>query len=156
MRPDTAFWCHKRRIGHYHVKCLVPPVFTGKRVIFINFGLGKIMQIHINQRQLNHIRRNVITNQIVHQFFPLIRRQFIFIFPANMFVSGNQKAGRAASRIKNGLVLLRINHLNNKINNMARCPKLPSVSLGTHYGKQILKSIAQIFAIAIVERTDFF
>ena len=49
-----------------------------------------------------------------------------------MFVGGNQKARRAASRVENGFVFLRVNHVHDEFDDIARGAELAVVGLHAH------------------------
>ena len=71
-----------------------------------------------------------------------------------MFVGRDQKAGSAAGRIKYGLILLRVNDADDKVDDVARRTKLSGIPLTAEDREKILKGISQLLAVIIRESVD--
>ncbi len=59
-------------------------------------------------------------------------------------------------RVEDGLAFLRGEDLDHKVNDVARGAKLPGIALRTEDAKQILKGIAEPFAVIVAELVDDF
>jgi len=71
-----------------------------------------------------------------------------------MFISCQEKTGCSTGRVEDGFVFLRVNHLHNEINDVARGAELTGITLGAEDGEEILVSIPEIFAVVVVEFVD--
>ena len=73
-----------------------------------------------------------------------------------MFEGRNEKARRAASGIKDSLVLFRVHHGDDEINDVARRAELPGVALGAEDGQQVFEGVAEPFAVVVGEACYLF
>ena len=72
-----------------------------------------------------------------------------------MLESRDQESGSAAGGIKDGLGLLRVNHGDDEVNNMARSAELAGIALRAKHGKQVLKRVTEAFAVVVAEAINF-
>jgi hypothetical protein len=72
----------------------------------------------------------------------------------DVFVGGDEEASGAAGGVENGLVLLRGEHLDHEINDVARGAELAGISLAAEDAEQILEGIAEALAVVVAELID--
>ena len=64
VRADAALRCHERRIGEDDVGLVVPAVFVGEGVVFVDDGIGEMVEIHVHAREAAHERRDVVADDV--------------------------------------------------------------------------------------------
>ena len=117
------------------------------------------MQIQIHQRQPHHVWRDVVTPEIQGKTGAVIRRERAFAFgihiiAQNVFVSGNQETGGAAGGVENSFCLLRLEHLDHEIDDVARGAELAGIALRAQHRQQVLEGVAQALAVVVTELVD--
>src|SRR5438309_1862333 len=83
-----------------------------------NVRVWKTVQVHIDQTQAHHVRRDVVADKVLHQASALVRREHVAkliarVVSQDMLVRRNQKASRTTGRIANGFILLWLYNLDN-------------------------------------------
>ena len=75
VRLDAALGRHEGGIGEDHVGVFVPAVLAGQRVILEDMGVGKAVQVHVHQREADHVGRDVVAFEVARQAAPLVGGQ---------------------------------------------------------------------------------
>ena len=139
MRPDASFGRHKRRVGENDIGAFRPTLLTRQRVVFINLRRHKAVQIHVHQRQSHHIGRDVIAFEVSRQSAFVVGREravalVVGIGFANVFVGRDEEAGGAASGVEDGFVFLRVEEVDDEVDDVAGRAELAGVALGAQHG----------------------
>ena len=71
-----------------------------------------------------------------------------------MFVGRNQEPGGTAGRIEDAFVFLRIDDVDDEVDDMTRSSELPSVALGAEDREQVFEGIAEPLTVIIGELVD--
>ena len=174
---DAAFGRHKGRVGQDDLGPFLPTLFAGEGVVFVDLRRRAAMQIEVDPRQPHHIGRNVVALQIGRQPPHLVGRQgrrpavsVIAVAVAvaviagavagmgvqNMLAGGDEEPAGAAGRVEDGFILLRVDGLDDEVDDVAGRAELPGVALRPHHGEQILERVAQRFRVVGREFVDDF
>ena len=74
--------------------------------------------------------------------------------PEDVLVGRDQEAGGAAGGVEHGLVLLRVDDLDDEVDDVARRAELAGVALRAEDGEQILEGVAEPLAVVVGELVD--
>ncbi len=66
----------------------------------------------------------------------------------------DQEAGGATGRVEHGLVLLRVEHFYDEINDVARGAELPGITLRAEHREQVFEGVAQTLGMVVRELVD--
>jgi len=153
---DAALRRHEGRIGEDDVGVFVPFVQAGEGIVLSNVRVGEAVQVQVDQRQAHHVGRNVVALEVPGEAAFFVGRQdavapVIGVGLEDVLVGKDQEPGGAAGRVKHGLALLWVDDLDHEINDVARGTKLSGIALGAEHGEQILKGVAEAFAVVVGE-----
>ena len=159
VRLDAALRRHEGRVGEDDVGVLVPAVLAGERVVLVDVRVGEAVQVQVHQRQAHHVGRDVVALEVLRQAALVVGRQRavalgVGVGLEDVLVGRDQEAGGAAGRVEHGLGLLRVDDLDDEIDDVARGAELPGVALGAEHGEQILEGVAQALGVVVAELVD--
>jgi hypothetical protein len=61
---DAALRRHEGRIGEDDVGVFVPAVLAGQGVVFEDVRIGEAVQVHVDQGEAHHVRRDVVALEV--------------------------------------------------------------------------------------------
>ena len=134
VRPNAALRRHEGRVCEDYVRRFVPAVFIRQRIVLVDARLQHPVQVHVHQRQANHVGRYVVSPEIVRQPLLVVRGQRgyavrVLVGGLDMLVGGYEESGGAAGGVENPLVLLGVYRGYHEVYDVARGEKLPGVPL---------------------------
>jgi hypothetical protein len=86
---------------------------------------------------------------------PLSLRARGGVLSENVFPRGDQEAGRAARRVEQAFVLLRVDQLDHEVDDVARGAELAGVALAAEHGEQVFEGVAEALGVVVGEAVDF-
>jgi hypothetical protein len=138
--------------------------------------VSKAVQVQVGQTQTHHVGRDVVALDVGRQAGALIGREqiaclaldcidFFAIAALSISTAGiggqdvlpgrNEEARSATGRVKNGFVLLRVNHRHHEVDDVARRAELARIALAAQHAEQVFKGIAQALGVVVAEVVDF-
>ena len=66
---------HERRVGQDHVGVVVPALLAREGVVLENVRLDKAVQVEVDQRQANHVGRDVVALEVGRESAFFVGRQ---------------------------------------------------------------------------------
>ena len=125
---DAAFGRHKGGIGHNDVEGILPSVFGGECVVFVGFGVGEAVEIHIHKRETDHAWVNIIADDIIEEAGLLGECRF-FVVSGDVFVGTDQEAGGSTGGVKDGFIELGVNDFDDEVDYVSRGSELTCLAL---------------------------
>ncbi len=80
----------------------------------------------------------------------------IHVRSQDVLVRRYEEPGGAARGVQHNLVLLRVHHLDDKVDDVARGAELSGVALRAQDGQQVLKGVAQTLGVVVTELVNDF
>jgi hypothetical protein len=123
-------------------------LFAGQRVVFDDVRVGESVQVHVDQRQAHHVGRDVVAVDVGGEVLALVRCELVAgarfaVVLEDVLPGRNQEARRAAGRVENAFVLLRVDDLDHEVDDVARRAELAGVALAAEHREQVFEGVAQ-------------
>ena len=159
MGADAAARGHEGRVGEDDVGALVPAFVAGEGVVFVDGGAREAVQVEVDAGEAHHVRGDVVAAEAVGDAGAFVGRERARAVRArgggaHVLPGGDEEARRAAGGVEHALVLLRIEHGHDEVDEVAGRAELPGVALRAHDGEQVLEGVAEALGVVVLEPVD--
>jgi hypothetical protein len=117
------------------------------------------VQVQVDQREAHHVGRDVVALEVFGEAAFVFGRERgvalgVGVGAQDVFVGRDQEAGGASGGVEDGLALLRGEHLDHEIDDVARRAELAGIALTAQHAQQILEGVAQALAVVVGKFLD--